>query len=133
MSQLQISAQQPSRPLEPVPMVSSLSKEPSLPKLLPAPVLRPTAYSPRTIPQQKIPTSPPDSTVTSPESAPELTLSSRLATPQHKHLSDPIQTSSPPSSPENMHVEVENWESSIRSARRGNAARGLLDLRRKKQ
>ncbi|MCJ1425348.1 hypothetical protein MMC29_003236 [Sticta canariensis] len=133
MSQLQISMHGPNKLLEPMSASSSAREERLRPKLLPAPILRPTAYSARTIPQQEIPTSPPDSTVNSPEPATDANPSSRLATPLHKHQSDPIQTSSPPDSPENMSVKVESWENSTRSAVRGKAAISLLDLRRVKQ
>lgn len=134
MCQVQISTHELNRLLEPVSMASSPLEEPSLPKLLPAPVLRPTAYSARTILRQKIPTSPPDSTVNSPEPATEVNPSPKLATPPHKHLSDPIQTSSPPNSPEHLPARVANWENSTRSAIRGRkAAIGLLDLRCIKQ
>ncbi|MCJ1265503.1 hypothetical protein MMC22_005383 [Lobaria immixta] len=131
MSQLQISTHELDKLLEPVSVASSPLEEASLPKLLPAPVLRPTAYSARTIPRRKIPTSPPDSTVNSPEPAAEVIPSPKLATPPpHKHLSDPIQTSSPPNSPEHLPAKVANWENSTRSAIRGKkAAIGLLDLR----
>lgn len=133
MSQLQISTHEPNGRLKQVSMSSSPLEEPSLPKLLPAPILRPTAYSSRMIPRQKIPTSPPDSTASSPEPASEANPSPMLATPPHQHPSDPIQTSSPPDSPENMSAKVENWESSTRSAVRGKAAIGLIDLKYMKQ
>lgn len=129
MSQLQICTHEPNRLLERSSTPSSPLEEPSLPKLLPAPVLRPTAYSARTIPRQKIPTSPPDSTFNSPEPATEANPSPKLAIPLHKHRSDPIQTSSPPDSPLNTSVKVENWESSNRRAVGGKAAIGLQDVR----
>ncbi|MCJ1467232.1 hypothetical protein MMC07_005855 [Pseudocyphellaria aurata] len=119
MSQLQISRHESIKPLEPGTTPSSPLEEPSLPKLLPAPILRPTAYSARTIPRQQIPTSPPDSILNSPKPATEASHSPKLAIPPCKQYPDPIQTSSPPDSPESLSARVEKGEILTRSAERG--------------
>ena len=101
---------------------------PSLPKLLPAPVLRPTAYSARTIAPRQIPSSPPSSVNNSPDKASRDDVFRTPALPRHATHASPQQTSSPPDSQERSKGR-DNVGGLTSSAVRGKAAIGLLDLR----
>src|SRR5579862_6852622 len=111
MSELQIPSE-PAKllPKPGIPAASSapktLSLQPTLskPKLLPAPVLIPTAYSARRISEPYMPSSPPCSAPNSDEDSPGLVDSEDqdFATPvvsrENRVLLSPVQLSSPPSS-----------------------------------
>ncbi len=99
------------------------------PMLLPAPVLKPTAYSARTIMQPHIPSSPPYSTNSSPESAVGDEVFRTPALPRSK-IYETTQMSSPPGSEGRDVAQVRRKQESLTSsAIRGKAAIGLLGLR----
>ena len=141
MSRLQITASRspiansPTRLLSrALPSVSPPSQEkPIQPKLLPAPILRPTAYSARTIVQPQASSSPPYSTNSSPESAVRDEVFRTPALPR-SNMYEPAHMSSPPNSEEGDAARGAREEDSLTSsAVRGNAAIGLLGLRRAEQ
>lgn len=137
MSQLQITSPRHRVQTSPLraasPILQSISpqtqeKAPH-PKLLPAPVLKPTAYSARTIARPHIPSSPPYSTNSSPESAVRDEFFRTPALPRSK-MYEPKQMSSPPESEERDVMRAgRERESLTSSAVRGKAAIGLLGLR----
>ena len=94
---------------------------PSIPKLLPAPVLRPTSYSSRMIYETNLPSSPPLSG--SPERLP-LAPPTRVSTPRRasRHLGSP---SSSPDRFQGRQAEQELTSSVVK----GRVAEGLLGLR----
>lgn len=102
--------------------------QPSLPKLLPAPVLRPAAYSARTIAPTQIPSSPPSSVNNSPYKATRDDVFRTPALPRHATHALPQQTSSPPDSQERSRGR-DDVSGLTSSAVRGKAAIGLLGLR----
>ena len=109
------------------PASSRLDGQPSLPRLLPAPVLRPTAYSACTITQMQVPSSPPSSAENSPGKDFHNEVFRTPALPRHATHILLQQTSSPPDSQEGRgHNDGDNLTS---SAVRGKAAIGLLGLR----
>lgn len=111
----------PSSPLKPD------EEQPSLPRLLPAPVLQPTAYSARTITRPQIPSSPPSSTQHSPDKALE-EIFRTPALPRHAQ-SALRQTNSSPESRQWYRRAGKEEESLTSSVIRGKAAIGLLGLR----
>ena len=127
MSQLQISMDGPSKQIN-VASTSSVSspepEEPSLPKLLPAPVLRPTAYSARTFALQQAPSSPPNSRGPSPQNSAEIYFP-WVAHQDYKA----IQTSSPPDSPISTLTHATTDKNLTGGSGSALAARGLLDLK----
>ncbi len=102
--------------------------QPSLPRLLPAPILRPTAYSARTIAPMQIPSSPPSSVNNSPNKASRDDVFRTPALPRHATHALPQQTSSPPDSQERSKGR-DNVGGLTSSAVRGKAAIGLLGLK----
>lgn len=102
------------------------------PRLLPAPVLKPTAYSARNITQTHVPSSPPYSTNSSPESAVGEVVFRTPALPRST-IYEATQMSSPPGSAGSDGIQAgrkqESRESLSSSAIRGKAAIGLLGLR----
>lgn len=105
--------------------------QPSLPKLLPAPVLQPTSYSARTVTQPQMPSSPPSS----PESDMGKTTGAEVfRTPAlPRHSTALVQIGSPPYSPDGGPRETHPEEDSLTSsAVRGKAAIGLLGLRQER-
>lgn len=137
MSQLQIASPRTSVQTSPLPAAPRilLSVSPQTqekaphPRLLPAPVLKPTVYSARTITQPHIPSSPPYSANSSPESAVRDEVFRTPALPRSK-MYEPTQMSSPPESEDRGMVrEGTGQESLTSSAVRGKAAVGLLGLR----
>lgn len=122
LSQLQTSAREDR---------GSPEHQPSLPTLLPAPVLLPTAYSARTIAQPQIPSSPPSS----PDNGAEKTIRDEIfRTPAlPRHSTSFRQMSSPPDSQERASRKPYTEEDSLTSsAVRGKAAFGLLGLRQER-
>ena len=113
-----------------LPSVSPSTQEKAAPpKLLPAPILRPTAYSARTVTQPQISSSPPYSTNSSPESVVRDHVFRTPALPRSK-MYEPTQMSSPPNSEEGDAVRGGMRRDSLTStAARGKAAIGLLGLR----
>lgn len=129
MSQLRIPPKSP-----PVPhstLDSSPEQNASVPKLLPAPNLKPTAYSARTILQPRVPSSPPTSYKSSPEGDAEKDVFRTPALPKGKIRAMDLQLSSPPGSQERDMRVVNEAESLTSSAVRGSAARSLLGLAQK--
>ena len=138
MSRLQITASRspistsPTRPSSRTsPLVFLPSEQnPVQPRLLPAPILRPTAYSARHIAQPQTSSSPPYSTNSSPESAVRDEVFRTPALPRSE-MYEPAQMSSPPNSEkENVVHGVRGVDSLTSSTVRGKAAIGLLGLRR---
>ncbi len=113
-----------------LPSVSPSTQEKAVqPNLLPAPILRPTAYSARSITQPQISSSPPYSANSSPDSAVRDHVFRTPALPRSK-MYEPAQMSSPPDSEEGDAVRGRMEEDRLTSsAVRGNAAIGLLGLR----
>jgi len=109
----------------------SPERQPSLPKLLPAPVLRPTAYSARTVTQSQIPSSPPSSPESNPEKVAREEVFRTPALPRHSTALRQI--NSPPDSQEGESRETYTEEDNLTSsAVRGKAAIGLLGLRQER-
>ena len=132
MSKLQISSQRTvtssSLPRNPVP--PKHLDQSSLPKLLPAPILRPTAYSARHITQAHIPSSPPSLANTSPEAIAQNEVFRTPALPRNRLQTDLSQTSSPLDNLKGVDqkdVEEEKLNSSVV---KGRAAKSLLGLMR---
>ena len=104
---------------------------PTIPKLLPAPVLVPTAYSARLIQYPPIPSSPPRSTGSSGSQA---TPSPGLATPalpQQRRSRSPTQLDSPLGNTEKRGQGAKSidWDANLTSSViKGRAATGLLNL-----
>ncbi|MCJ1460879.1 hypothetical protein MMC28_011261 [Mycoblastus sanguinarius] len=133
LSQLRISIHenQEAPPLQDKDLQSE--EELSLPKLLPAPVLRPTAYSARNIVDLQIPSSPPTSTANSPNRAGREEGFRTPALPRHTAQTTPRQTNSPPDSQERYSRSGAHEDDSLTSsAVRGKAAIGLLGLRQER-
>lgn len=110
-------------------------EEPSLPKLklLPAPILRPTAYSTRTISKPQILSSPPSSAENSPGKSAGDDVFRTPALPRHPARNTLRQTSSPPDSAERiLRKRYDEDDDLTSSAIRGNAAIGLLGLRQER-
>ena len=112
------------------PASSRLGGQPSLPRLLPAPVLRPTAYSARTITQMQVPSSPPSSTDNNPGKDCHKEVFRTPALPRHATHISLQQRSSPSDSQEGRGYNDEDNLTS--SAVRGKAAIGLLGLRQER-
>ena len=129
LSQLQIS-----RNVASPSQVSVLQRDEqqSLPTLLPAPVLLPTAFSARMIARPQDLSSPPHSPdCDTQRSSPEVFRTPAL--PRQKATTDLRQLSSPPGSAERMpQKHYEDEDSLTSSAVRGNAAIGLLGLRQER-
>ena len=129
LSQLQISRNDPSPSQE---SILQRNDQQPLPKLLPAPVLLPTAYSARMIARPHDLSSPPCSPDrgTQKESA---DIFRTPALPRQKVPTDLRQLSSPPGSEERMPKrDYEDEDSLTSSVVRGNAAIGLLGLRQER-
>ena len=135
MSQLAICSEPP-QPRSPASPASS--ETPVVPKLLPAPVLEPTAYSARMILPSQMPSSPPASQHSSPEdhSRGKLPASEEVfrtpALPKRKSVAvADCSLSSPPDSLQRA-TEKGRGQDDVKdltsSAIRGSAARGLLGL-----
>ena len=107
------------------------SSQAPLPRLLPAPILRPTAYSARHITQTEIPSSPPDSAGDSPKPVMQEEVFRTPALPNQKRLHSPRQLSSPPDSQAHEDGRPEDEEDNLTSSVvKGRAANGLLGLMR---
>ncbi|SLM35147.1 hypothetical protein LPUS_04230 [Lasallia pustulata] len=107
------------------------SNQAALPRLLPAPVLRPTAYSARHITQTRVPSSPPNSPEVSPKAVVQEEVFRTPALPRHKRLASPLQMSSPPDSEALEGGRREDEDDSVTSSVvKGRAANGLLGLMR---
>ncbi|KAI4130815.1 MAG: hypothetical protein LQ347_003233 [Umbilicaria vellea] len=103
----------------------------ALPRLLPAPILRPTAYSARHITQSQIPSSPPDSVDDSPKPVTQQEVFRTPALPRQKRLASPLQLSSPSASRAHGGERLEEEEDTpTKSVVKGRAADGLLGLMR---
>ncbi|KAL9102828.1 MAG: hypothetical protein Q9163_002077 [Psora crenata] len=102
--------------------------QPSLPQLLPAPVLQPTAYSARTILQPHMLSSPPASPVTSPNRGAVDNVFKTPALPRRQVTIEAQQLSSPPGSQEGC-TRAATEEGFTSSATKGTAAISLLGLR----
>ena len=130
LSQLRISRNDILPPREPP---AGQSDQPSLPKLLPAPVLLPTAFSARTIARPQDLSSPPCSPDhhRAQKKTPEAFRTPAL--PREKVHVGSRQLSSPPGSGDRMSRKgYEDEEKLTSSAVRGNAAIGLLGLRQER-
>ncbi|KAL8783127.1 MAG: hypothetical protein Q9195_009479 [Heterodermia aff. obscurata] len=118
------------------PQLPVLAPPTVVPRLLPAPILQPTAYSARMIEPPRIPSSPPTSQMGSP--ARQVNIGTRSpddvfrtpALPKHKRgTSAGGQLSSPPDSQQRVDaMDLDQNTELTSSAIRGNAARDLLDL-----
>ena len=126
MSQLQIPSNSP-RSEHPASTVSP-KQVISFPRLLPAPELRPTAYSARTIPIDHLPSSPPNSRRNSPESKLQEEVFRTPALPKGKARIMELHLSSPPDSHEGNGRTVNAPDALTSSAVRGSVARSLLGL-----
>ena len=108
---------------------SSPAHEPSLPKLLPPPILKPTAYSSRTFQQHDALSSPPSSPDDGSGKIVQEEVFRTPALPRHSIG----QTSSPPSSEERVPLRERAQDDRLTSsAVRGKAAIGLLGLRQER-
>jgi len=126
MSQLQIPSNSP-RSEHPASTV--LPKQTvSFPRLLPAPELRPTAYSTRTIPIDHLPSSPPSSRRNSPETKLQEEVFRTPALPKGQKRMMDLQLSSPPHSQPGHGRKVDPPDALTSSAVRGSVARSLLGL-----
>lgn len=129
LSQLRISRNQPSPSRD-----STLKRDekPSLPKLLPAPVLLPTAYSARMIPRPQDLSSPPCSPDhNAQKDSPEVFRTPAL--PRQRVSNVQRQLSSPPGSDERISKRsYEDEDNLTSSVVRGKAAIGLLGLRQER-
>ena len=128
MSQLRVSPKSPPRqnPVSPVSPEQSVS----LPTLLPAPELKPTAYSARTISQVHLPSSPPGSCKNSPEGNIVGGVFRTPALPKNNTHNLDLQLSSPPDSQEGDSRVLEGADFLTSSAVGGSVARSLLGLAR---
>ena len=110
------------------------SNQAALPRLLPAPILRPTAYSARHITQTRVPSSPADSSEVSPQTFMREAGFRTPAVPRHKRLASPLQISSPPDSEAlgggRLEDEDDNLTSSVVKGRAANDLLGLMRLGR---
>lgn len=107
------------------------SNHSALPRLLPAPILRPTAYSARRITSTQILSSPPDSVDDSPKPVMQQEVFRTPALPRQKRLASPLQLSSPPDSQAHVGERPEEEEDNLTSSVvKGRAADGLLGLMR---
>ena len=132
LSRLRISSTEPAI-RSPTEASQEKERQPALPKLLPAPILRPTAYSSRTISFPQIPSSPPISPerVSNKDNDDEVFRTPAL--PRHALRHEVRQTSSPPESPGKFPKEQYGHEDDLTSsAIRGKAAIGLLGLRQER-
>lgn len=103
----------------------------SLPRLLPAPVLCPTAYTARTITQGRFPSLPPGYTESDPGTGDYDEVFRTPALPRHATRLSIQQTSSPPDR-RSRGEECNDDGNLTSSAVRGKAAIGLLDLRQER-
>lgn len=129
ISQLRINPSPALTPNTPITSPSPPTRTEEIPKLLPAPVLQPTAFSARMIPEQHLPSSPPLSRTTTPRRS-ALDNDGCFRTPalpkkKGAHDDGDQQMSSPPDSQERNGRAGEGVTS---SAVRGSAARSLLGL-----
>lgn len=129
LSQLRISRKEPSPSRDPS---RTRDEQPSLPKLLPAPVLHPTAFSARTIARPQDLSSPPCSPDHSAQKdSPEVFRTPAL--PRQRGSDAQRQLSSPPGSDERISKRrYEDEDNLTSSAVRGKAAIGLLGLRQER-
>lgn len=112
-------------------VVDQHSNQAALPRLLPAPILRPTAYSARHITQTQNSSSPPDSVDDSPKPEMREEVFRTPALPRQKKLASPLQLSSPPGSQAHLGERLEDEEDNLTSSVvKGRAANGLLGLMR---
>lgn len=110
-------------------------EQPSLPKLklLPAPVLRPTAYSARVISKPHVPSSPPSSAENGLGKSAGDDVFRTPALPRHSTRKALRQISSPPDSQERLSRKGYDEDDDLTSsAIRGKAAIGLLGLRQER-
>ena len=146
ISELQILPREPAKSLlkPDVPATLSapkaLSLQPTLskPKLLPAPVLIPTAYSARPVTEPYMPSSPPCSAPNSDEDSPdsidseEEDFTTPIASRDNRALlQPPVQLSSPPSSEKRVANTSRIYDAEGKltsSVVKGRAANGLLEL-----
>ena len=129
LSQLRVSREEPLLPQEP--LLRPNEQQP-YPKLLPAPVLLPTAFSARMIARPQDLSSPP----CSPDHGTQRESPNVFRTPALPRQKVPTalrQLSSPPGSDEGMSKrQYEDEDNLTSSAVRGKAAIGLLDLRQER-
>ncbi|KAI9770082.1 MAG: hypothetical protein M1840_003532 [Geoglossum simile] len=146
MSELQFLPREPAKslPKPSIPAASSapetISLQPTLskPKLLPAPLLVPTAYSARPVTEPYMPSSPPCSAPNSDEDSPDLVdsedqdFTTPIASRENRViLRSPVQLSSPPSSEKRVvnRSRIYDAEGRLTSSMvKGRAADGLLEL-----
>ena len=129
LSQLRVSREEALSPQE---SILQRNDQPSLPKLLPAPVLLPTAFSARTIARPHDLSSPPCSPDRGSRKA-SLEIFRTPALPRQKAPTILRQLSSPPGSDELMSKKhYEDEDNLTSSAVRGKAAIGLLGLRQER-
>lgn len=103
----------------------------ALPRLLPAPILRPTAYSARPITQTQVLSSSPDSAEDSPKPIMQEEAFRTPALPRQKRLASSRQLSSPPDSQAQVDESLDDEEDNLTSSvAKGRAADGLLGLMR---
>ncbi|KAL9579818.1 MAG: hypothetical protein Q9212_004876 [Teloschistes hypoglaucus] len=116
----------------PKPVPSPRPSSPALPSLLPAPILKPTAYSMRKIEQPRTRSSPPSSSTSSPGKEKAADVFQTRAMPRREPSSSQ-QLSSPPSSHDGEHgVELEDpplSSSPVEGHKGYAAASSLLDLK----
>ena len=126
LSQLRISPDSPQ--IQDLASNGSSERPASLSRLLPAPELKPTAYSARNISQVQLPSSPPSSRTNSPNSdLQDQVLQTPALSKVKAHLVKE-QLSSPPNSQGRTEKVAEGPESLTSSALRGSVARSLLGL-----
>lgn len=125
MSRLRISPNSP--PSQSQNSGTSPERTNSLPRLLPAPELRPTAYSARMIPQAHPPSSPPSSRKSSPDGNVQEEIFRKPALPKDRTQPVDLHLSSPPDS-DWADREGEAVDPLTSSAVRGSVARSLLGL-----
>lgn len=128
ISQLRITPDSPLRSNSPSASPSPSTRTEGVPKLLPAPVLQPTAFSARIVAEKHLLSSPPPSRTTTPhQSATDTDGCFRTPAPKKKRVIDDgdQQMSSPPNSQER---DEKIGDGVTSSAVRGFAARSLLGL-----
>jgi len=126
MSQLQVPSNSP-RSQYPTSTVSPEQAN-AFPRLLPAPELRPTAYSARTIPIDHLPSSPPNSRRNSPDSKLQEEVFRTPALPNGKTRTMELHLSSPPDNHGGNGRTLDAPDGLTSSAVRGSVARSLLGL-----
>ena len=137
MSRLQISPSNTSgRPASGTPgpqssVATQHSNQAALPRLLPAPILRPTAYSARRITHTQVPSSPSDPVEDIPKPVMQDDVFRTPALPRQKRLASALQLSSPPDGQALRGGRLEDEEDNLTSSVvKGRAANDLLGLMR---